>query len=165
MLFDPRAASLFSFRMRCAHRDHSLLLAWAILFLCPVAKGDITINKNIPIRNPTNGAVYLSPPEVEPANECSTRVKVTSFVPGATIHVYLTATHTGPLSVKKLIGGPIALPLDGLTVPLTQHLNYGDQVKATQTVNSATSALSAPMTAGPMLTSLPKPTVDGTNIY
>jgi Common central domain of tyrosinase/Polyphenol oxidase middle domain len=165
MPFDPRAASLSTFRLRCAHRHRSLLLAWAVLFLCPVAKGEITINKNLPISNPANGAVYLSPPEIEPANECSARVKVTSFVPGATIHVYLTATLTGPLSVKKLIGGPIALPLDGLTVPLTQHLNYGDQVKATQTVNSATSALSAPMTAGPMLTSLPKPAVDGKNIY
>jgi tyrosinase len=154
------AASLVAFRLRRL----ALSLAWAALFLCAVGNGEIVINKNYPTTNPA-GAPTLSPPEVESTNECAPRVKVTSFVPGATINVYLTGTLTGPLAVKKLIGGPTVLALEGLTVKLVQRLNYGDQVSATQTVLGVTSALGAPMTAGPMLKTLPKPTIDGKNIY
>jgi hypothetical protein len=142
-----------------------IVLTVLCLFLCTVGRGQITIQKQFPIENSATGAANLSPPEVESTNECSPRVKVTSFVGGATINVYLTATLAGPLTVKKLIGGPLVLLVDGLTVPLTQHLSFGDQVRATQTVLGVTSALSAAMTAGPMLTSLPKPIVDGKNIY
>jgi hypothetical protein len=141
-----------------------LLFAWIVLFSSAVAKGDIVTNKNYPITGPS-GVSLLSPPTVVPTDQCPQRVKLTSFVPGATINVYLTATLAGPVSPKKLIGGPKTLPADGLTVDLTQRVNYGDQVEATQTVNGVTSALSAPMTAGPMLTSLPDPTIDGKNIF
>jgi Common central domain of tyrosinase/Polyphenol oxidase middle domain len=182
MPFAPRAASPSNFRTDCRQADHSipltafllalrlrrraLALAWVVLSLCTAGQGQIVINGDLPISNPTNGAVYLSGPEVEQTNECSVRVKVTSFIPGAAINVYLTATSSGPVSPKKLIGGPVALPADGMAVKLTQSLKYGDQVKATQTVNGSTSALSAvPMITGSMLTSLPKPTVDGKNMY
>lgn len=154
MRFDRRAASFSS---------PLLVFAWVVLFSCAVVKGEIVINGNYPISG-RNG-VHLSPPTVVPTGQCSQRVKVTSFVPGATINVYLTATLAGPVSPKKLIGGPVALPADGLAVNLTQRLNYGDQLEATQTVNGVTSALSAPMTAGPMLMTLPEPTIDGKNIF
>jgi tyrosinase len=153
--------SLIAFRLT----RRTLSLAFATLILCAVGRGEIVINKNYPTTNPTNGVPTLSRPEVEPTNECAPRVKVTSFVPGATINVYLTGTLAGPLPVKKLIGGPTVLALDGLTVKLTQRLKYGDQVSATQTVLGVTSALGAPMTAGPMMKTLPEPTVDGKNIF
>lgn len=182
MQFDPQAASFSNFRIGCQQTDHSFPraaflvalglrrrgfpLAWVALFLSAAGQSQIVPNRDYPISNPSNGAVYLSRPVVEQTNECSVRVKVTSFIPGATIDVYLTATLSGPLAVKKLIGGPVTLPADGMAVKLTQRLKYGDQIKATQTVNGSTSALSAvPMITGPMLTSLPNPTVDGKNIY
>jgi tyrosinase len=154
-MFYPRSAS-FSGRL--------LLLACAVWLSYPAAQGEITINKAYPIVSQT-GAVSLSAPTVVPTGQCSERVKITSIVPGATVHVYLVATKSGAVSPKKLIGGPIALPVNGMTVNLTQALNYGDQVEATQTVNGSTSGLSLPMTAGAMLTSLPEPTVDGKNIF
>ncbi len=154
-MFFPRASSLSS----------SLLTAvCAAFFSCAAAQGEITISKSYQITGP-NGEVLLSPPTVVPTGQCSERVKITSVVPGATIHVYLTATKAGPVAPKKLIGGPVVLHVNGMTVNLTQALNYDDQVEATQTVNGATSALSAPMTAGPMLSTLPEPTVDGKNIF
>lgn len=148
-MFNRRAASFltFSFSM--------------ILLACSAAQGQITINQRYPIEKSPN----LSAPTVVPTGQCSEHVKVTSFVPGATIEVYLTATHSGPVSPKKRIGGPVVLPVDGMVVNLIQALAYGDQVEATQTVNSVTSALSAPMTAGPMLNTLPDPTIDGKNIF
>src|ERR1700684_148252 len=147
-MYSPRSAS-FSGRL--------LLAACAVWLSCPAAQGEITINKAYPIVSQT-GAVSLSAPTIVPTDQCSERVKITSIVPGATVHVYLVATKSGPVSPKKLIGGPIALPVNGMTVNLTQALNYGDQLEATQTVNGATSGLSLPMTAGAMLTSLPEPT-------
>ena len=91
-----------------------LPLLWMVLFSCSAAKGEIVINKKYPVSG-GNGA-NLSPPTVVPTGQCSQRVKVNSFVPGATIEVYLTVTHAGPVSPKKLIGGPVALPVDGLAV-------------------------------------------------
>jgi tyrosinase len=183
MPFASRAASPSSLRIHCRRANHFHLLglflialrlrrrvlplAWVVLSFCAAGRGDkIVPNRDYPISNPSNGAPYLSRPVVEQTNECSVRVKVTSFIPGATIDVYLTATVSGPVSPKKLIGGPIAVPVNGMAVKLTQSLKYGDQVRATQTVNGVTSALSAlPMITGPMLKSLPKPTVDGKNMY
>jgi hypothetical protein len=156
----PRTRSSIALR----RRRRVLALVWAAFFFCAMFFGaiancqKIVVNERYPIANPTNGTAYLSPPLVESTNQCSIRVKVTSFIPGATINVYLMNP------VKKLIGGPKVLPLDGLTVPLTQPLKAFDQIEATQTVLGVTSALSAPMIAGPMLTSLPKPTI-GANIY
>jgi hypothetical protein len=155
MLFDRRAGS-FSRPLFVA--------AGIVLFPCALVKGDIIINQKYPINGPT-GTSVLSPPTVVPTDQCSQAVQITSFVPGATINVYLTATLAGPVSPKKRVGGPVVLVADGMAVNLTQRLNYGDQLEATQTVNGSTSALSAPMTAGPMLKSLPQPTVDGKNIF
>jgi hypothetical protein len=101
VMFYPRSAS-FSGRM--------FLLACAVWLSYPAAQGEITINKAYPIVSQT-GAVSLSAPTVVPTGQCSERVKITSIVPGATVHVYLVATKSGPVSPKKLIGGPIALPV------------------------------------------------------
>ena len=180
MLFDPLARSHSSFLTRCRWADRPISRADSLIdsrlknlvrplvlaafffcafFLCVAARGQkIVINENYPISNPTNGTPYLSPPSIDPTNQCSLRVKITSFIPGATINVYLMNP------VKKLIGGPKVLAVDGLTVPLTQPLKYLDKVEATQTVLGVTSVLSAPMIAGPMPTSLPPPTM-GKDMY
>jgi hypothetical protein len=131
-MFNHRAASFLSL---------SVSLVWILLLSCSAAKGDITINQRYPIKG--EAGPTLSPPTVVSTGQCSQRVKVTSFVPGATIDVFLTATHAGPVSPHKLIGGPVAVPFDGLAVNLTQQLNYGDQVGATQTVNGVTSPFRA----------------------
>lgn len=151
-MFSRRTASILS---------PFFLLVWIVLLPCSAAKGEIIINQRYPVNKGSN----LSAPTIVATDQCSQRVKVTSFVPGATIRIFLTAAHAGPVSPHKLIGGPVALPVDGLAVNLTQQLKYDDQVEATQTVNGVNSALSAPMTAGPMLNSLPEPTVDGKNIF
>jgi hypothetical protein len=168
MRFDSRATAVST--PTCAGiasvsnvRFHLLLLACLVFFCCPAGKGQV-INKQLPIKG-DNGQVYLSAPYIVPTGECSLRVKIDSFIPGATIHVYLTATKAGPVSPRKLIGGPTKLPVDGMTVNLTQALKAFDQLEATQTFLGVTSGLSAPMTAGPMPTSLPQPTIDGKNIY
>ena len=135
-----------------------------LTFFCCAAGTAQVINKGLPIKG-DNGQVYLSPPLIDPTGQCSTRVKISSFIPGATIHVYLTATQAGPVSPKKLIGGPTALAVNGMTVHLTQALKALDELEATQTFLGVTSALSAPMTADPMLASLPEPTIDDKNIY
>ena len=168
MRVDPRATAVptltcVGFASVSHVRFHPLLLACLVFFCCPAGKGQV-INKRLPIKG-DNGQVYLSAPYIVPTGECSLRVKIDSFIPGATIHVYLTATKAGPVSPKKLIGGPTALPVDGMTVHLTQALKAFDQLEATQTFLGVTSALSPPMTAGPMLSPLPEPTIDGKNIY
>jgi hypothetical protein len=75
-----------------------MLVAVAGLALVAGARADVVINPNFPIRGPSN----LSPPRIAVTNECSTHVYVQSFVPGATIKVYLSGSI--------LIGGPIAPP-------------------------------------------------------
>ncbi len=168
MLFDPRARPLSfvswsesSVTVRCS-RD-GLLLAGVVWLCCAPAGGQL-LNKNLPIKG-DNGQVYLSAPYIVPTYGCSLRVRIMSFVPGATINVYLTATQAGPVSPKQLIGGPVALAVNGMTVPLTQALKTFDQLEATQTFLGVTSGLSAPMTVGPMPTSLPQPTIDGKNVF
>jgi hypothetical protein len=153
-MFNRRTASIFTLVFP---------LVWLVLLTCSAARSQITINQRYPIRGDKGS--NLSAPTLVPTGQCSQHVKVTSFVPGAIIDVYLVATHSGPVAPKKRIGGPVALAVDGMAVNLTQALDSGDQVEATQTVNSVTSGLSLPMTAGSMLSSLPDPTIDGTNIY
>jgi hypothetical protein len=151
-MINRRAASIFTLVFP---------LVSTVLFTFSAARGQIIINQRYPIEKSNN----LSGPTLVPTGQCSVHVKVTSFVPGATIDVYLVATHSGPVAPKKRIGGPVALAVDGMAVNLTQALDYGDQIEATQTVNGVTSALGTPMTAGPMLSSLPDPTIDGKNIW
>lgn len=122
------------------------------LLLCvtsAVQGQDIFINPKFPIRG-TNGSV-LSPPHVEQTNECSTHVYVDSFVPHATIRVFLN----GP----TLIGGPIAPEFGFAAIQFTQALHVGDTITATQTVNGVTSAPSAGMIVTPMPSSLPAPNI------
>ena len=117
------------------------------LIVGKVYAGDVVINPNYPIRGP-NG-VNLSPPDVHVTNECSTHVYVNSFVPGATIRVFLGPT---------LIGGPTVSKFGFAAFTLTHTLNVGDRVTATQTVNGVTSApTNPPMVVGSMPPTLPPP--------
>src|SRR3984957_12213769 len=111
---------------------------------------DVIINKNYPIRNPAGGS-NLSPPNVEATNECATAVYVDSFVPHATVTVYLNGT--------TIIGGPVAPQFGFAAIRLTHPLHTGDKVTATQTVNGITSKPSTPMVAEAMPNKLPAPTV------
>lgn len=129
-----------------------MLVAVAGLALVAGARADVVINPNFPIRGPSN----LSPPRIAVTNECSTHVYVQSFVPGATIKVYLSGSI--------LIGGPIAPPFGFGAIPLTRALNAGDVVTATQTVNGVNSQPSAPMVVPRMPSTLPPPQV-GNDIY
>jgi len=116
----------------------------------PQATG-VFINDKWPIKGP-NGPV-LSPPHVEPTNECSKSVYVDSFVPHATITVFLSGT--------TVIGGPIPTEFGFADVALTQPLHTGDHITVTQRVNGVTSQQSTPpMTVGKMPSTLPAPTID-----
>jgi len=119
-----------------------------------VCADDVYINPKYPIRG--RGGPALSPPNVEATNECATHVYVDSFVPHATIKVFLNGA--------TLIGGPIAPTFAFLAVPLTHALHTGDKITATQTVNGLTSAHSAPMVVGTMPSHLAPPSV-GDPIY
>jgi hypothetical protein len=110
----------------------------------------VFINERWPIGNPKRPK--LSPPHVEPTNECAQAVYVDSFIPHATIRVFLGGT--------TLIGGPVTTEFGFVAVTLTQPLHIGDQITATQTVNGVTSSPSATMTAGTMPSTLPAPTID-----
>jgi hypothetical protein len=115
---------------------------------------DVVLNPNYPISGP-NG-VNLSPPHIDGTNECSRRVNVDSFVPGATIRIYLN----GP----TLIGGPIIPQFGFASFTLSRTLNVGDKVTATQTVNGVTSEHSLPMIVGSMPSKLPQPQM-GSDMY
>jgi Common central domain of tyrosinase len=123
---------------------------------CAVARaGDITIPKQFPIQGNT-GQSNLSPPHLYQTNECATKVGVDSFVPHATIKVFLVAP---PPKLHKLIGGPVDPFFGHDAIPLTQTLHTNDEIEATQTVNGVTSAYSAPMKVGAMPNTLHDPDV------
>lgn len=125
------------------------LLCISIPALAVPVSAQVQINDRWPIRGPKG--VNLSPPHVEGTNECSQSVYVDSFIPHAIIRVFRSGT---------LIGGPFATQFGFADVPLTQVLNVGDSITATQQVNGVTSAQSAPMIVGKMPSTLPTPTVD-----
>jgi hypothetical protein len=118
---------------------------------CIVAAQDkkVIINDKWPIQDPS-GRSELSPPHVEPTNECSKSVYVDGFVPHATITVFRGG---------GAIGAPFVSTFGFADVPVPQ-LHNGDQITAIQTVNGVNSAHSAIMTVGKMPTTLPKPTVE-----
>jgi hypothetical protein len=131
-------------------RGHRLGLLAFTLFWALAAHADrVFINERFPITG-QNGTV-LSPPHVEATNECATRVYVDSFVPHATIKVFLGGA--------TLVGGPIAPEFGFAAIPLIHPLHTGDQITATQTVNGVTSAPSATMTVTAMPASLPPPNI------
>jgi len=107
---------------------------------------DVVINKKYPVSDKN-----LSPPNVEATNECATSVYVDSFVPHATVTVYLNGT--------TIIGGPVAPQFGFAAISLAHPLHTGDKVTATQTVNGITSKPSTPMVAEAMPNKLPAPTV------
>jgi hypothetical protein len=109
----------------------------------------VFINDHWPIRGEKGPT--LSPPHIEPTNECSKSVYVDSFIPHATITVFLGSS---------VIGGPFATEFGFADVPLSQVLHVGDSVTATQKVNGVTSSHSAPMIVGKMPGTLPTPDVD-----
>ena len=112
---------------------------------------DIYINKDYPIDNPDRRGNSLSPPHIAATHECSSHVYVDSFLPKATIRVYLNGTTQ--------IGS--ATPHTGFAaIALTVQLQVNDKVTATQTVNGVTSAHSAPAVIGTMPKTLPTPTID-----
>src|SRR5215471_9132625 len=119
------------------------------LFGAPAYADDVYINPKYPITG--HGGPALSPPHVDQTNECAIHVYVDSFLPKATVKVFLNGT--------TLIGGPIAPKQGFYAVPLTQALHVGDKITATQTVNGVTSAPSQPMVVGAMPAKLPAPDV------
>jgi hypothetical protein len=145
---------------RCAVKNWALATVGVVLSVILLGAashaGDVYINQKFPIRGKHGSA--LSPPHVEPTNECAAHVYVDSIVPGATIRVYLN----GP----TLIGGPVVPQFDMAfgAVPLTHALHTGDKITATQTVNGTTSARSAVMVVGNMPATLDAPGV-GDQIY
>jgi hypothetical protein len=133
-----------------------LLLTIALCCLAdPRAYADVVINKKYPIRNPA-GHSNLSPPNVEATNECATSVYVDSFVPHATVTVFLGGS--------TVIGGPVTPEFGFATISLTQPLHTNDKVTAIQTVNGVKSNPSAQMVVGAIPAKLPAPVV-GNAIY
>jgi hypothetical protein len=131
----------------------TLLAAQVVGFASIGHAGDVFINKEFPIRG-ANGAVELSPPNIEATNECSSHVYVDSFIPKATIRVYLGGT--------TLIGGAVTPATGFVAVALTHQLHTGDKVTATQTVNGVTSAPSGDALIGVLPDNLPQPRIDPT---
>jgi hypothetical protein len=122
-------------------------IAMSLIAGAACAQEKVVINPNYPITGP-NG-VNLSPPDVHLTNECARHVYVDSFVPGATIRVFLNGT--------TLIGGPTVSKFGFAAFTLTHTLNVADKVTATQEVNGVTSQPSAPMVVGSMPSTLPPP--------
>src|SRR6266853_5653731 len=90
-----------------------LACALGVSFVGRANADGVFINERWPIKDP-NGTVLLSPPHVEPTNECSKSVFVDSFVPKATITVFLNGATA--------IGGPLVTVFGFADVPLTQQL-------------------------------------------
>ncbi len=131
------------------HKAFYSLLCTVILALSMPLAAQVQINDRWPIRGPKG--VNLSPPHVEPTNECSQSVYVDSFIPHAIIRVFRSGTP---------ISAPFHSQFGFADVPLTHILHIGDSITATQEVNGVTSAPSAAMIVGKMPPNLPTPTVD-----
>ena len=128
-----------------------MLLAAGSIGFALNAHAQVYINDKYPITNPGRDGNSLSPPHIDATNECTSHVYVDSFMPKATVRVYLNGS--------TLIGS--ATPHTGFwAVPLSVQLHVGDKVTATQTVNGVISAPSAPAVISTMPQTLPTPTVD-----
>jgi hypothetical protein len=128
-----------------------LCMGMSVFAFTAVAQNkQVFINEHWPIRGRTGS--LLSPPNVEPTNECSQSVYVDSIVPKSIVTVRLNGV--------TVIGGPVISQFGFDSIPLTAPLHVGDKITATQRVNGVTSAPSAPMIVGQMPTNLPAPTVD-----
>jgi hypothetical protein len=125
------------------------VLSAAALAFSTLSSAHVQINDRWPIRGPKGP--NLSPPHVEPTNQCSQSVYINSFIPKATLRVFRSGA---------LIGGPFVTQFGFADVPVTGALHVGDSITATQQVNGVTSAQSAPMIVGKMPTTLPTPAVD-----
>ena len=132
----------------------SLVVVIGTFCAAPLYADDVYINPKYPITG--QGGPTLSPPHVAATLECATHVYVDSFVPRATVKIFLNGT--------TLIGGPVAPKYGFFAFTLSQALHTGDKITATQTVNGVTSAPSQPMLVGTMPAKLPAPDV-GKAVY
>jgi LGFP repeat len=128
-----------------------MVLAAGCIGFAQNGQAQVYINDKYPIRDPGKDGNSLSPPHIAATHECSSHVYVDSFLPKATIRVYLNGTTQ--------IGS--ATPHTGFwAVPLSVQLHVGDKITATQTVNGVISAASAPAVIDAMPQTLPTPTID-----
>jgi hypothetical protein len=110
------------------------------------------INDRFPIKDPSE----LSSPIVSPVGECAKAVHLSGFIAHATIRVFVNAT------LQVGIAQPYFAEAD---IQLTQALNLGDKVTATQEVLGITSAQSIdPAIVGPYPSALNKP-VAGPDLF
>ena len=131
------------------------LIACAAVVVCalPAPARDVYINPNYPIKGGrTEGRSTLSPPVIAAVDECSRHVYVESYIPKATVRIYLN-------------GGPVigtATPKFGFgAIKLTHALHTGDKLTAKQFVNGLQSlASSPPVIVGALPNPLPPPSVD-----
>lgn len=110
-------------------------------------KGPI-INEHFPVKRSNE----LSPPIVSPVGECARAVHVSGFIAHATVRVFVnTTTQVG-------MAQPYFAEAD---ISLTQPLNLGDRVTATQEVLGIQSAQSVdPVIVGPYPAALNRPVVE-----
>ena len=131
------------------------LIACAAIVVCalPAPARDVYINPNYPIKGGrTEGRSTLSPPVIAAVDECTTHVYVESYIPKATVRIYLN-------------GGPVigtATPKFGFSaIKLTHALHTGDKLRAKQFVNGLQSlASNPPVIVGALPNPLPPPAVD-----
>ncbi len=136
-----------------SHALKSFACAAAMLCAFSAHAGRVYINPHFPISGgDTKGRTTLSPPVIDAVDQCSTHVYVQSYIPKATVRIYLNGT--------TVIG--TATPRLGFTaVNLTHALHTNDQLTARQFVNGLKSAASSPpVIVGAMPNPLPPPSVD-----
>jgi hypothetical protein len=136
--------------MKIRNIVHTLMVAAVVAVAWQVTgqenKGP-NINEHFPVNEPGD----LSPPIVSPVGECAKKVHVSGFMAHALIRVFVnTTTQVG-------LERPFFAEAD---ISLTQPLNLGDRVTATQEVLGIQSAQSVdPVIVGPYPSSLNRPLV------
>jgi hypothetical protein len=135
--------------------SRTLLSAVLIAFVAQVQARDVYINPKFPISGrDSGGRSSLSPPVIAVVDDCSTHVYVQSFIPKATIKVFLNGS--------TLIGTGTP-PFAFGAITLTQPVHAGDHLTAIQIVNGLQSLPSTPATlVGALPAALPTPSVDPT---
>ena len=135
----------------------SIVCLGVVICAFPARAGNVYINPNYQIHGGrTEGRSTLSPPVIAAVDQCATHVYVESYIPKATVRIYLN-------------GGPVigmATPRFGFgAITLTHALHTGDKLTAKQFVNGLQSlASSPPVIVGALPNPLPPPSVD-THLY
>jgi hypothetical protein len=141
--------------MRTVQYSASACVAVVFLIVTITARAGVYINPRFPIAGgKTEGRTVLSPPVITQVDECARHVYVESFVPKATVRVFLNG--------GTLIG--TATPRFAFeAVPISHVLHTGDKLTATQSVNGSTSLHSTPATVvGALPATLNAPAVNPT---